>query len=197
MSMAHRCGFGGLLVLVIAAAGCTGQSGGAPAASPESVATPATPAGFGTPQISLGCSDATWASTADTQGMAGDSVPFNGLTVEMDRPPLLAEDVGLRLPASLHWYFRKEPLAMLAGAPDFTVSVTGPGQALAWVPAGVWTSGGHPDLTSWAASSVTLHSCQDHAALFLGGVLAADPAICLHLDIRPAGRVERTVRQHL
>jgi hypothetical protein len=50
---------------------------------------------------------------------------------------------------------------------------------------------------SWAASSVTLHSCKDHAASFLGGVLAADPAICLHLDIRPAGRVQRTVRQHL
>jgi hypothetical protein len=198
MNMTYRCALGGVLVLVMAAAGCTGHRGGAmTGASPEAVATPATPPSFGARQISLGCSDATWASTADTQGIARDNVPFNGFTVEMNRPPPLAEDVGLRLPANLHWYFRKEPLAMLAAAPDFTVAVTGPGQALAWVPAGVWTSGGHPDLTSWAASSVTLHSCQDHAALFLGGVLAADPATCLHLDIRPAEGVERTVRQHL
>lgn len=199
MSMSHRCRLGGLVVLVVVAAGCTGHTGGVTTGpTPERpVATSAMPAGFGTRQTSLGCSDATWASTTDTQGMTRDSIPFDGFSVQTERPPLRAEDVGLRLPATLHWYFRKQPLAMLAGMPDFTVAVSGPGQALAWVPVGVWTSGGHPDLTSWAASSVTLHSCPDHAALFLGGVLAADPAICLHLDIRPVGRAERTVRQHL
>jgi hypothetical protein len=198
MSTGYRCSLGGLMVLIMAAAGCTGHAGRATTGpTPEPVATSAPPAGFGTRQISLGCSDATWASTADTEGMTRDSLPFDGFSAQTERPPPRAEDVGIRLPATLHWYFRKAPLAMLAGAPDFTVAASGPGQALAWVPVGVWTSGGHPDLTSWAASSVTLHSCPDHAALFLGGVLAADPATCLHLDVRAAGRAERTVRQHL
>jgi hypothetical protein len=199
MSMGYRCRLSGLVVLITAAAGCTGHTGGATAGpTAEPVTTSVTPlATFGTRQISLDCSDATWASTADTQGMTSDSIPFAGFSVQTQPPPPRAEDVGVRLPAALHWYFRKQPLAMLAGAPDFTVAVSGPGQALAWVPVGVWTSSGHPDLTSWAASSVTLHSCPDHAALFLGGVLAADPAVCLHLGIRPAGRAERTVRQHL
>jgi hypothetical protein len=196
MSLGYRCRLSSLVVLIMAAAGCTGHHG-ITGPTPEPVATSATPTSFGTRQVSLGCSDATWASTQDTQGMTADGLPFQGFTVQMERPPSRAEDAGLRLPAALHWYFRKAPLAMLAGAPDFTVAVSGPGQALAWVPVGVWTTGGHPDLTSWASASVTLHSCPDHAALFLGGVLAADPATCLHLVIRPAGRAERTVRQRL
>jgi hypothetical protein len=43
----------------------------------------------------------------------------------MDTEPPLAEDVGLRLPAGIHWYFRKLPLAMGTGAADFTVSFLG------------------------------------------------------------------------
>jgi hypothetical protein len=198
MGMGYRCSIGGLVLLIMAAAGCTAHTGGGTTdRTPEPVTTSATPASFGTRQISLDCTDATWASTMDIQGLTRESIPFVGFSVRTQPPPLLAEDAGLRLPAGLHWYFRKQPLAMLAGAPDFTVAASGPGQALAWVPVGVWTSGGHPDLTSWAASSVTLHSCPDHAALFLGGVLAADPATCLHLNIRPAGRAERIVRQRL
>jgi hypothetical protein len=115
----------------------------------------------------------------------------------MDTEPPLAEDVGLRLPAGIHWYFRKLPLAMGTGAADFTVSVSGAGQALAWVPAAVWTTGVKPDLTAWAASSVTLRSCPDRAALFLGGILAADLNTCLQLTMSRAGQLRRTVGQHL
>jgi hypothetical protein len=187
------------VVFIVAAAGCTGHTGAASTGStPERpAATSVAPAAFGTRHASLGCSDATWASATDTQGLTRDSIPFEGFSVQTQPAPLRAEDVGLRLPAGLHWYFRKQPLAMLDGAPDFTIAVSGAGQALAWVPAGVWTSGGRVDLTFWAASSVTLHGCPDHPALFLGGVLVADPAICLHLDIRSTGHAERRVHQHL
>jgi hypothetical protein len=80
---------------------------------------------------------------------------------------------------------------------DVTVAVSGPGQPLAWVPSSVWTSGGSPDLGPWAASSVTLHSCPDKTAMFLGGILAADLTTCLLLHVRSTGRAEHTVRQHL
>jgi hypothetical protein len=115
----------------------------------------------------------------------------------MDTAPPLAEDVGLRLSAGAHWYFRKLPLAMRQGAADFTVSVSGAGQALAWVPAAVWTTSRNPDLAAWTASSVTLRSCPDRAALFLGGILATDLNTCLHLTMRQAGRPQGTVRQRL
>jgi hypothetical protein len=82
-------------------------------------------------------------------------------------------------------------------AADFTVSVSGAGQALAWVPAAMWTTERNPDLAAWAASSVTLRSCPDRAALFLGGILAADLTTCLHLTMRHAGHPQQTVRQRL
>lgn len=91
----------------------------------------------------------------------------------------------------------KDPLALQAGAADLTLSVAGAGQALGWVPSSVWTMGGPPDLGPWAASSVTLHSCPDRPALFLGGMLAADLNTCINLTVRQQGRPERTVHQFL
>jgi hypothetical protein len=108
-----------------------------------------------------------------------------------------ADDVGIQLPAGLHWYMRKDPLTLPAGATDVTLLVAGAGQALAWVPSAVWTTGGRLDLGPWAASSVTLRSCPDRAALFLGGVLSADLVTCINLTMRQEGRPERTVHQLL
>jgi hypothetical protein len=96
----------------------------------------------------------------------------------------------------MHWYFRKNPLVMRKGASEFTLTVSGAGQALAWVPAGAWTTG-DIDLNRWSASSLTLHGCPDRAAEFLGGILASDLHTCLHMTMRQPGQPDRTVRQHL
>jgi len=108
----------------------------------------------------------------------------------------LAQDVGVRQPPGMHWYFRKNPLSVAKGAADFTLTVSGPSQALAWVPAAAWTTG-KVDLTRWSASTLMLHSCADRDALFLGGILAGDLHTCLRMTMRQAGQPERTARQHL
>jgi hypothetical protein len=144
--------------------------------------------------VTLTCADAVAASATDAKNLTGE-VGFEALTRTEPVPPR-AEDAGLRLPSGLQWYFRKVPLVVADGSREVTVAVSGPGQALAWVPLSVWTSGNSPDLGPWAASSVTLHGCPDRAAVFLGGILAADLNTCLLLHVR-APRAEHTARQHL
>jgi hypothetical protein len=201
MKRRHGITCGGLLVATVVFGGCTGHAGdnsatGGPSARPTP-ATSAAPDGFGTRHVTLACADAVTASATDAQRLTGDDVGFEGLTTPAGPAPPRAADVGLRLPPGLRWYFRKAPLVMRAGSGDVTVDVSGPGQALAWVPSTVWTSGGSPDLGPWAASSVTLHSCPDKTVLFLGGLLAADPATCLLLRVRSTERAEETDRQRL
>jgi len=106
-----------------------------------------------------------------------------------------AADAGLRLPPGMNWYFRKDPIPVRAGARDVTISVSGPGQALVVVPGDVWTSG--LDAGPWASSSVTLKSCPDHNALFLGGVLAATPQTCVVMRVQSAQPGDETVRRRL
>jgi hypothetical protein len=124
-------------------------------------------------------------------------IPFEGLpTVSAGGEPPLARDVGLRLPYGMDWYFRKNPLLLRAAAPDVTLTISGTSSALAWVPAEVWTTG-DIDLNRWSTSSLTLHSCPDRAAQFLGGFLTRDLRTCLHITMRQAGQRERAVRQRL
>lgn len=201
MKRRHGFGCGSLLVAIVVAGGCTGHAGVDGAAGERStgaspVVTSTAPDGFGTRHVTLTCADAIAASAADAKSLTGEDVGFAGLARAEPAPPR-AEDAGLRLPDGLHWYFRKAPLVMRDNSSDVTIAVSGPGQALAWIPSSVWTLGGRPDLGPWAASSVTLHSCPDKAAMFLGGILAADLTTCLLFHVRSAGRAERTIRQRL
>jgi hypothetical protein len=186
-------GCGGLLLLLIAG-GCSAPAGssGTSRSSP-----PASPDGFGARRIVLACEDAIAASAADADSLKGNDFVFQGLSGQSESAPPRAEDVGLRLPPGVHWYFRKAPVVLRQGAPDVTIAVSGTGQALSWVPASAWTSGSPPDLTSWAGSSLTLKGCPDKAAMFLGGVLAAELTTCLQLHVRSGQRAETTLRQHL
>jgi hypothetical protein len=154
--------------------------------------TTSTAAGdFGTRHITLTCADAITAREADASGLT--DVVFEGLSQAESVPR--AEDVGLRLPPGLHWYFRKFPLVLKVNAMDVTIAVSGPGQALLWVPSAVWNA--PTDVGPWASSSVSLQSCPDKNALFLGGILAANPNTCLLFHVRPTGRDEQTFRQQL
>lgn len=184
----------GCLAVMIIAAGCSGHGPQGDVSFPAaSLTTAGSTAAFGTRHVSLGCSD----SIQPQPGEAVDKIPFEGFpTASPGVEPPLAQDVGLRLPPGMHWYFRKNPLSVRKSAPDFTLTVSGSSQALAWVPAGAWTTG-KADLTRWSASSLTLHSCPDRDALFLGGILAGDLHTCLRMTMGQPGQPERTVRQHL
>jgi hypothetical protein len=105
-----------------------------------------------------------------------------------------AEDVRFALPHGVHWFFRKVPIVLKADATTVTVSVAASGQALAWVPFDVWTSGTPPDLRQWSARSVTAHNCPGKNTSFLGGLLAARPTACLVLQVRSkrGGRANRS-----
>jgi hypothetical protein len=189
-----RLGIASVAALMMSGAGCTGSAHELSGGGSSRQAVTSTPlTSFGTRQTSLGCLDAV--GVPADQGPVED--PIQVLLAKTNPALPRAEDVGVRLPVGLHWYLRKDPLALPAGAPDLTLSVAGVGQALGWVPSSVWTTGGPPDLGPWAASSVTLHSCPDRAVLFLGGMLAADLSTCINLTIRQEGRPERTVHQLL
>jgi hypothetical protein len=189
-----------MVAILLAATGCRddgvhepgGPSMPTPISAVDSAAAGRTSA-FAVGHTSLGCADATTSGGGDTAG-----APFElHLAGEVTSPPPRAEDVGLSLPDGLDWYFRKEPLSLPPGAADVTLSVDGPGQAVAWVSAPVWTSGRRPDLTDWAASSVTFSSCPHRAALFLGGLVSADLETCIHLTIHQAGQAVQDLRVRL
>ena len=182
------------LAMTVLTAGCSEPAprAGVSSANP-SLTTTGSGAAFGARTISLNCAD----SISPQPGEAVDEVPFRGLpTSPVGEEPPLAQDVGVHLPPGMQWYFRKNPLSVAKGAADFTLTVSGPSQALAWVPAAAWTTG-NVDLTRWSASTLTLHSCPDRDALFLGGILAGDLQTCLQMRMRQAGQPERTARQHL
>ena len=185
-------GCGALVLACLVAAGCTGHASGPndQTTHPTSIASSMSADGFGTRHVTLTCADAIAARPADVSGLT--DVVFAGLSQTEAVPH--AEDVGLRLPPGLHWYFRKAPIVMKANAMDATIAVSGPGQALAWVPSGVWDKG--VDLGPWGSSSVSLQSCPDMNALFLGGILAADPTTCMVFHVRSGGS-EQTFRQQL
>lgn len=183
-----------LVAVVLVGTGCTGPT---PSGTPSPRSGPPAPGAisptpFGSRRVSLGCTD----GGGVRDGEPSAEIVLGLLETPTGSPPPRAEDVGLRLPPGLHWYFRKEPLALPPGT-EFTLSVSGAGQALAWVPYDIWTSGGRPDLGTWAAASVTLSSCPDRSAMFLGGMLAADLTTCMHLTVSQAGRDGRTVRRRL
>lgn len=196
--MRRRLSIGMVMAVTVLAAACTDTRpdqtvDGSSMSDP--VATSSTADGLGSRTVALACSD----SAGVPRGELVDEVPFRGLSTMGAEPPAARDVLGFQLPLGEHWYFRKVPLSVRKGAVDFTLSVSGPAQALAWVPVGVWTTQGQrrPDLATWAAPSVTLQSCPDRAAMFLGGILAKDPNTCLHLTMRQAGQPEHTVRQRL
>lgn len=103
----------------------------------------------------------------------------------------LARDVGLIVPADRAWLFRKSPIMVAAGTESVTVSVPEDGrQFLAWVPSGVWASSTPPDLTKWSQTSITIQPCADHAATFLGGILALTPDQCFTLHFQTASGLQ-------
>jgi hypothetical protein len=180
-----RRGVAVIAVILLGTAGCTNDR---PTVTVPPTPTTEVPA-FGARQTSLNCDDATGLGPDDVIGAS----PFAPLERSTSAPPARAEDVGLRLPPGLHWYFRKEPLSLPAGTSAITLAVSGADQALAWVPFDVWTAGS-PDLWAWAASSVTMHACPDRPVLFLGGLLAERPDTCIALTMSEVGGEERTVR---
>lgn len=102
--------------------------------------------------------------------------------------PRLATEVGLVLPPGASLYFRKSPLYIEAGAGPVTLTLPDDrGEFLSWVPASVWTGGSPPDLQPWAAKSVTFQGCPDSGAMYLGGLLGADPARIFQLTGSHAG----------
>ena len=78
-----------------------------------------------------------------------------------------------------------------------TIHIAGSRQALAWVPAAVWTAGTPVVLSAWAARSVTVNNCAHKDTSFLGGILAAAPNPCLALRVRSRGSRQHTIRWHL
>ena len=195
--MSRRLRFGSALVVMVLAAACSGRADdpgvdGSPAPRPAVPSATATVVGGG--NVSLGCSD----SIGTQPGESVDAVPFRGLATTGTEPPLAQDVLGFTLPPGMAWHFRKNPLTMRPGAADVTVSVSGSSQALLWVPASVWTTQGQrPDVSRWAASSLTLHSCPDRAAVFLGGILAQDQDTCLDLTVHQAGRPDQRRQQRL
>ncbi len=144
--------------------------------------------GLGHDHIVLTCKDSAGALPIGDAGgnTTVDGATLTGLRGKQD-PPLAAE-VGLVLPPGASLYFRKTPLYIEAGTGPVTLSLTEEkNEFLSWVPASVWTSGSPPDLQPWAAKSVTFQGCPDSGAMYLGGLLAADPARIFQLTGSHAG----------
>jgi hypothetical protein len=146
-----RFGIGRSAMLLVfgVAVGCTGNSA-EPAGS--SARAPAHSGGFGTRHVTLTCVDANGVSAVlgAKAGLTVGVVVFGGFTTVVSSIPR-AEDVRLRPPHGVHWFFRKVPIVLKADATAVTISVAASGQALAWVPFDVWTSGTPPDLGQWSA----------------------------------------------
>lgn len=199
----NRHGIGCIVVLFasLLSVGCsagTGSSGSEQGATPQEGSVSATTGGFGTRHVTLTCDDAEGVSTPGTpvHGLTVGDVTFGGLKDPSGTVPR-AEDVGLVLPTGLHWYFRKSPLTVRADAMRVTIHIAGSRQALAWVPAAVWTAGTPVVLSAWAARSVTVNNCAHKDTSFLGGILAAAPNPCLALRVRSRGSRQHTIRWHL
>ncbi|MGH8889868.1 MAG: hypothetical protein ACRDV3_08955 [Acidothermaceae bacterium] len=143
--------------------------------------------------MELTCSDS-------TQGNAPSPLSPDGLTFEGlgDKPlAYAASDVGLRVPAAGPHYFRKAPVYLTAGTSPVAVQLTTPGSYLAWVPAGVWTSGAPPDVGPWIATNVIFDGCPDRDSTYLGGLLVPNAQVCLTLIVTHTGASLPTSRLHL
>ncbi len=147
------------------------------AVASASTSASAVPGGLGQDHIVLTCKDS--AGELPLGDSAGN-ITVSGATLtdlRGNQDPRLATEVGLKLPPSASLYFRKTPLYIQAGTGPVTLTLPDEqDEFLSWVPASVWTSGSPPDLQPWAAKSVTFQGCADSGAMYLGGLLAADPA---------------------
>jgi hypothetical protein len=200
----NRHGAGCIVVLLVSlSVGCSAGAGSSGSdeqgATPQAGSVSATTGGFGARRVTLTCADAEGVSTPGStpvHGLTVGDVTFGGLKDPSGTVPR-AEDVGLVLPNGLHWYFRKAPLTVRADAMVVTIHIAGSRQALAWVPAAVWTAGTPVVLSAWAARSVTVNNCANKDTWFLGGILAAAPNPCLALRVRSRGSRQHTIRWHL
>lgn len=138
--------------------------------------------------IVLKCEDSAGEGIGDASGnLQLSSATLTGLRGRND--PQLATDVGLKLPPGANLYFRKTPLYIEAGAGPVTLTLLGQqDEFLSWVPASVWAGGSPPDLQSWATKSVTFQGCAHGGAMYLGGLLAADPTRIFQLTGSHAGQ---------
>jgi hypothetical protein len=193
-------GWSTLLLMLAFMAACTSDGGASGSAEPTTSSNRASGHSerFGTRHVTLTCADAIGVSAVAPAkaGLTVWDVVFEGFSTFMSSVPR-AEDVGLRLPHGVHWYFRKAPIVLKADVTTVTVSVGPPEQALAWVPSDVWTSGTPPDLGQWSARSVTLQNCPGKTTSFLGGMLAARPNACLVLHVHARGGSEQNVWRRL
>jgi hypothetical protein len=178
-----RCRLSALLLLTVVASGCAG--------SPAPVSpTPSAPGVPGAGRVvTLTCADAGSGTLGDGTGpaLAVGALTFEGLRATVPDVPR-ATDVGLRVPAELAgWRFRKVPVYVTARAPSVTLRLDPEiAAAFAWVPARSWTSG-EPDLTRWAAASVSFASCPDRTATYFGGLLADAAGTCIRFRVGDAG----------
>ncbi len=135
------------------------------------------PGGFGHDHIVLKCEDSAGELPV---GDSADNVTVSGATLTGlggKQNPRLAKEGGLVLPSNVSLYFRKTPLYLAAGAGPVTLTLPDDrDEFLSWVPSSVWTGGSPPDLQPWAAKTVTFQGCADSGAMYLGGLLAADPS---------------------
>lgn len=158
------------------------------ATSSTTKATSAASGGLGRDHIVLTCKDS---AGALPMGDAGSNTTVDGATLTGLRgkqDPPLATEVGLVLPPGASLYFRKTPLYIEAGTGPVTLTLPdGKNEFLSWVPASVWTGGSPPDLQPWATRSVRFQGCPDSGAMYLGGLLAADPALIFELTGSHAG----------
>lgn len=155
----------------------------------ESSSSSAAPTGaiptLGDGPTSLHCSQGMDETLSDVASALGGRVQLDLLNSDAGPTVPLARDVGLIVPNDRDWLFRKSPIAIAAGTESVIVSVPDDGnQFLAWVPYSVWTNGTSPNLTQWSQTSITIQPCSDHAAGFLGGVLALTPDRCFPVHFR-------------
>jgi hypothetical protein len=138
--------------------------------------------------VELTCNNAT-TSAGSPRGPA--DLVIGGLTLEdaahIEPSVSRAADVGVM---GAHGFFRKVPAYLRGGSPPITIELVAPstGAALAWVPAGVWTGDGPPNVSQWLTTKVILDGCSDSGSTYLGGLVADDPATCLALHVSQDGK---------
>lgn len=176
----------GLLIVLVS--GCTSSSSRTSSGSPSSVIHGSTsPAAQSSERaVTLSCADSGGGTLTEDAGppLVLGALTFEGLRRTVTDVPR-AVDVGLRLPAELaEWHFRKAPVYLPARAGSVTLRMSpNIAAAFAWVPAQLWTSGGGPDLSRWAATSVSFSSCADRTATYFGGFLADSTETCLRFQV--------------
>lgn len=110
----------------------------------------------------------------------------NALATSGSSAPLpRATDVSLYpLPTMRDWHFLKAPLTVRAGAGPITLPLKPDAdQRLAWVSAGVWTSGSSPNLADWTTTKVTFVGCRQRNVTYLGGLLTRRPNGCARVHV--------------